>query len=276
MKRTHGIGRILIFILSISVLWVSAVLAQESDGDDQLRLGAQVYAENCALCHGPNGEGRVGATLAKDWPSIRPDLVTRETIARGIEGTVMPAWSQEYGGPLTDDEIEAVVAFVLSWQTGGVPQITPPGDTPTPRAAVSPVPGIEGDPNQGGALYDENCAVCHGSGGEGRIGATLAKEWPSIRPDLTIRDTVVKGISGSVMPAWSQENGGPLTEENIDDLVAFILTWSIEDNAQVLEPNPPEDYPLSGWSGFFFTLFLFVLMIALFLLVQFYARRNGK
>ncbi|NOZ26908.1 MAG: c-type cytochrome [Chloroflexi bacterium] len=40
----------------------------------ELELGARLYAENCAVCHGPNGEGRVGATLAKNWPSIRADL----------------------------------------------------------------------------------------------------------------------------------------------------------------------------------------------------------
>jgi len=267
------ISRLLIALVIVSLLWVSVVLAQD---EDQLKLGAQIYAENCALCHGPNGEGRVGATLAKDWPSIRPDLATRESIANGVEGSVMPAWSQDNGGPLTDDEVDAVISFVLSWQTGGVPQITPLGDTPTPRAAVSPVPGIDGDPNQGGILYDENCAVCHGSDGEGRVGATLAKDWPSVRPDLTVKDAIVRGVTGSVMPAWSQENGGPLSETEIDNLVSFLMAWTVAEQVEILEPSPTEDFPLAGWAGFFFTLILFVLVVVVFLLIQFYARRNGK
>lgn len=275
MNRTRFFSYLYLSLIALFFLWVTAVLAQEQD-DPVYELGAQVYAENCALCHGPNGEGRVGASLAKDWPSIRPDLVTRETIAKGVEGSVMPAWSQDYGGPLSEDEIDAVVAFILSWQTGGVPQITPLGDTPTPRAAVSPIPGIEGDPNQGGDLYDENCAVCHGSDGEGRVGATLAKEWPSIRPDLTVKDAIVRGVSGSVMPAWSQENGGPLSETEIDDLVAFLLAWSVADGVEIVEPVQTEEFTLSGWPGFFFTLIIFVLIIALFLLFQFYAGRNSE
>jgi len=264
------------FVLVLA--WGVQVSAQEED-DPQYQLGAQVYAENCALCHGPNGEGRVGATLAKDWPSIRPELLTRETIARGVEGTAMPAWSQENGGPLSDEELDALVLFILSWQIGGAPQITP-GDTPTPRAAVSPVPGVEGDPNQGGFLYDQNCAVCHGVNGEGRIGATLAKAWPSIRPDLTIKSVIEKGVTGSAMPAWSQENGGPLTESEISDLVAFVMTWSeaekSSDAAQGTATPEEENLPLSGWSGVILTLILFVLIIALFLIIQYYAQRNSE
>jgi mono/diheme cytochrome c family protein len=280
MKHKRNLIQILIVLISISLLWVSVVLAQEQD-DPQYQQGAQVYAENCALCHGPNGEGRVGATLAKDWPSIRPDLITRQTIDRGVDGTVMPAWSQENGGPLTDEDLDALVYFILSWQIGGAPQITP-GNTPTPRAAVSPVPGVEGDPNQGGVLYDQNCAVCHGNDGEGRIGVSLAKDWPSIRPDLTVKSTIEKGVTGSAMPAWSQANGGPLSESDVEDLVAFVMTWSgasLESEPGVnqdVDTTGDEASSLSGWTGFLVTVIVFGLIIALFLLIQFYVQRNGR
>ncbi len=65
--------------------------------------------------------------------------------------------------------------------------------------------------------------MCHGPKGEGRIGATLAKAWPSIRPDISIKATISDGVQGSPMPAWSQAKGGPLNESDIDDLVAFVL-----------------------------------------------------
>jgi cytochrome c oxidase cbb3-type subunit III len=280
-KQTlRQIGLMIVGIFILALAWGVQVSAQEQD-DPQYQLGAQVYAENCALCHGPNGEGRVGATLAKDWPSIRPDLITRETISRGVEGSAMPAWSQENGGPLADEELDALVFFILSWQIGGAPQITP-GNTPTPRAAVSPVPGIEGDPNQGGELYDQNCAVCHGIDGEGRIGATLAKDWPSIRPDLSVKSTIEKGVPGSVMPAWSQANGGPLSENDVHDLVAFVMTWSgapLESETGVnqnVDTTGDEASSLSGWTGFLVTIVVFGLIIALFLLIQYYAQRNGR
>jgi len=220
MNHIKNITRILILILGVSLLWGSVVLAQEED-DEQWQLGAQIYAENCAVCHGADGEGRVGATLSKDWPSIRPDLATKDTIVKGVVGSPMPAWSQEYGGPLSDEQIEAVVYFILSWQTGGAPQITPQ-NTATARPEISPVPEVEGDPNQGSVLYDQNCALCHGANGEGRVGATLAKAWPAFRPDLTIKATIERGVEGTYMPAWSQSNGGPLSGAEIDDLVAYL------------------------------------------------------
>ena len=52
-----------------------------------------------------------------------------------------------------------------------------------------------------------------GKEGKGRIGATLAKNWPSIRPDMTVGTIVKNGVSGTAMLAWSQNNGGPLSDE---------------------------------------------------------------
>jgi mono/diheme cytochrome c family protein len=87
-------------------------------------------------------------------------------------------------------------------------------------------------------LYSQNCKVCHGPNGEGRIGAQLAKDWPSIRPDLRIKSTINTGVPGSPMPAWGQANGGPLSESEIDDLVAFVLTWSTPANPATITPAP--------------------------------------
>ena len=267
MKHTKNIRRVLILILMLSLGFASIVLAQEGE-DDPLQPGAQIYAANCAMCHGKNGEGRVGATLAKDWPSIRPDLASKDTIVNGVAGSPMPAWSQDNGGPLSDQEIEAVVTYILSWQTGGVPQITP-AHTLTPRPAISPVPGVEGNPDQGVVLYNENCRVCHGKNGEGRIGATLAKPWPSIRPDLAIRSTIANGVAGSPMPAWSQENGGPLNSEEIDHLTAFVISWPVPQNTQeTATPAEQPSSPFLAWGGIFLTIGLFLLIITLIWLFQ--------
>ncbi len=269
MKNSVKLSLSIIFILLLSMTWSVFVAAQEEQ-DEQWLLGAQVYAENCAVCHGTDGEGRVGATLSKDWPSIRPDLLTKDTIEKGVPGSLMPAWGQTNGGPLSDEEIEAVVYYILSWQTGGAPEITPVL-TSTSRPPVSPVPGVEGDPNQGGVLYDQNCAVCHGENGEGRIGATLAQAWPSIRPDLTIKSTIERGVDGSVMPAWSQVNGGPLKESEIENLVAFLLSWDADEAAEGAEQptsTPETESPFSGLAGVVFAVVAFVLLIGVFLLGQ--------
>jgi mono/diheme cytochrome c family protein len=236
--------------------------ALQGDDPQANEQGAQIYAENCAVCHGPNGEGRIGATLAKDWPSIRPDLRVEETIRTGIPGSPMPAWSQANGGPLTDAEIDALVTFILSWQTGGPPIIVA---TPTsePRPPLTPPPGVSGDPNQGAVLFDQNCVVCHGENGQGRVGATLAKDWPSIRPDLQIKATIERGVPGSPMPAWSQANGGPLTEAQINHIVSYILTWETPAGAVEAVETPAAPPAVSSspvvWGA---VIVIFLLLIA--------------
>ncbi len=240
---------------------VSYTQAQTPAPRQQLEQGARLYAENCAVCHGANGEGRVGATLAKNWPSIRPDLRVRDTIENGIAGSPMPAWGQKNGGPLSEAEIEALVAYILSWESGG-PRLIPPTPTFIPRPRLTPPPQVEGDPNRGALLFDQNCVVCHGPNGEGRVGARLAKPWSSIRPDLEIKSAITNGISGSPMPAWSQAQGGPLSEAEINDLVAFVLTLPpVEVEAFSPTPSPLPGGFMSSWGGVLLTLILFVLLV---------------
>jgi len=261
-----GIG--LIVVLTVLVSASQLTLAQEVD-PAQMELGARLYAENCAVCHGDNGQGRVGATLAQDWPSIQPELTIKTTIVNGIQGSVMPAWDQSNGGPLTSAEIDAIVAYILSWQTSGVPNLTPV-PTATAIPPITPVPGVEGDPNAGATIFVQDCAVCHGDQGQGRVGATLAKDWPAIRPDLAVKRTIIDGIPGSAMPAWSQENGGPLSETDINNLVAFILTLpAIPNQAQPTPTSAPEASPFfSGWGGVLLFVVLTVAILAIVLLIQ--------
>lgn len=264
MKPQSFTSHLIIGLISLlTVMGLALVVVDvnaQSPDQDQLERGARLYADNCAVCHGVEGEGRVGVTLAKDWPSIRPDIQVRTTIENGIENSPMIAWSQKNGGPLSDEDIDALVAYILSWETGGFRTI-PATATPVPREIITPVPGVEGDPNQGAVLYDQNCAVCHGPNGQGRIGATLAKAWPAIRPDLRIKTTISEGIENSAMPAWSQVYGGPLQEREIDDITSFVLTFgdtTLQANPTPT-PTPPLNAFLSGWGG----VLVFIVLLAL-------------
>lgn len=239
----------------------------QSSSDPLMVEGAYLYAQNCAVCHGPNGEGRAGATLAKDWPSIRPDLTVKTIIENGVSGSVMPAWSQANGGPLSQEQVDALVYYILSWQTGGVELVTP-APTATRRPPIVPIPEIQGDPNHGAVLYDENCQMCHGPNGEGRVGVALAQNWPGIRPDLSIKAAIVEGVPGSQMPAWDQSNGGPLSESEINDLVAFIISLPSAATPASPETTPEEGANwLSGWAGvILFILLLVIILVAAWLL----------
>jgi cytochrome c oxidase cbb3-type subunit 3 len=86
-------------------------LAVEKGAD--LALGKKVFADNCALCHGPEAKGNreLGA------PNLSDKLwfygSDKETIMQGVtngRGGVMPAW----GGRLSDPTIKALTVYVHS------------------------------------------------------------------------------------------------------------------------------------------------------------------
>jgi len=194
--------------------------------------GAQLFATNCAVCHGSKGEGRVGATLNKVFVSMNATAELKEIITNGRSGTMMPTWGKEKGGPLSEQDIDDIVAYIESWGKTYEPPLPVP---PLPPQNIPPVEEVTGDPNKGYTIFQQNCAGCHGEKGEGRIGATLDKSFPAIEPGAFAIDTIKRGISGTLMPAWAQENGGPLTDEDINNVAAYVLSLQHE---PVARPGP--------------------------------------
>lgn len=86
-------------------------LATEPDTD--LALGKKIFADNCALCHGPEGKGNreVGAPNLTDklWFYGSDKKIIIEGLQNG-RGGVMPAW----GGRLSDSTIKALTVYVHS------------------------------------------------------------------------------------------------------------------------------------------------------------------
>jgi mono/diheme cytochrome c family protein len=87
-------------------------------------------------------------------------------------------------------------------------------------------------------LYAQNCAGCHGVGGNG--GAAIALRDPVflvIANDAVIRHGAASGVRGTAMPAFAQSAGGMLTDKQIDVLVHGIRSWA---QAGLLRgANPP-------------------------------------
>lgn len=80
------------------------------------RLGKELFANNCADCHGDNGTGGGDApTLAsKEFLSSTSDAQIHVLVAGGISGTEMSAWGLDYGGTLTDEQVRQLVTFLRS------------------------------------------------------------------------------------------------------------------------------------------------------------------
>src|SRR6185369_12449994 len=70
----------------------------------------QLYTQNCAGCHGV--DGRRGAASSLNDPlylAFITDDAMRQAISKGRAGTNMPAFSEQAGGHLTDQQIELIV-----------------------------------------------------------------------------------------------------------------------------------------------------------------------
>jgi mono/diheme cytochrome c family protein len=91
--------------------------ALQSQNQAQTLAGGQLWALNCAECHGAMGEGVTAPALnSQEFLSSVSDEQVKGIIAGGIPGSEMPAWLADYGGPLTQQQIDALVAYIRSWQ----------------------------------------------------------------------------------------------------------------------------------------------------------------
>ncbi|MBW3620257.1 MAG: c-type cytochrome [Actinobacteria bacterium] len=198
-------------------------------------FGRGLYAENCVTCHGPDAKG--GSAPHPDpevdapWPApaldnivaryedksaIIPDIreFIEMTIAHGRPGTPMPAWGSAYNGPMNDQQIDALTNYILSIQTGELPEA---------QAFV----GASGED-----LFGDNCARCHGDRAQGYVGPQLLnifERYGAADGDEAaveevrehIRYTILNGrnVPGTTpMPPFE----GVLSDEAIQELIDYI------------------------------------------------------
>jgi cbb3-type cytochrome c oxidase subunit III len=110
---------------------------------------------------------------------------------------------------------------------------------------------------RGAAVYTETCSPCHGLHGEGIPGVapTLNSKYffEQRLKDLgylgTLEAYLKLTISGGrpvrtseewprSMPTWSVDYGGPLRNDQIDDVVSYIMNWQ-ETAPELGDPNAP-------------------------------------
>lgn len=79
--------------------------------------GENIWSFNCASCHGLDGEGGIGPALnsTQFLGSATNDQISL-LVGVGIPGSLMGAFSQDHGGPLTSEQIRAVTAYIRSWE----------------------------------------------------------------------------------------------------------------------------------------------------------------
>lgn len=192
-----------------------------------LEQGLALYNTYCVLCHGEGGKGykadNANALSNPEFLAIASDAFLKAGIVQGRAGTTMSAWGKEFGGPLSDEDVDKLVALIRSWQTKATQDV----DSKT----------IEGVATRAEALYEFNCAQCHGKTGEG--GEYMSLNNPvflSTASDGFLWYSITNGRPGTVMPGFSSK----LTPQGINDLVKLIRSW--QKDVEKPKPLPERTY----------------------------------
>lgn len=177
-----------------------------------------LYAQNCAACHGSNGQGGSAIDLANpEYEALVDDASLRKWISQGMPGTQMPAFAQSSNGMLTDAQIEAIVAGMRKkWSQ----QNAFAGATPRPYAQIQ-----AGDAKRGEQAYQARCAVCHKSS-DGEITSPV---YLALVSDQYLRSITIAGSPDIGQPDWRHDSEGgkaasPLTTQDVDDIVAYLAS----------------------------------------------------
>jgi mono/diheme cytochrome c family protein/rhodanese-related sulfurtransferase len=191
--------------------------------------GRALYATYCALCHGAGGEGYVAdnapALANTDFLDAASDAYLRSAIEEGRTGTPMSAWASARGGPLSDDQVGDIIAFLRSWAT----------TAPIDLTHVS----VSGRPELGERLYAERCASCHGTRGEGITAPQLANAVFQRTASIGyVRYAIEHGRRGTPMLAF----GDTMDSASVDDLVAHVRTLGAgASTPEIPSGGPPPD-----------------------------------
>lgn len=191
--------------------------------------GQTLYQNNCAVCHGVDGQGGVGVPLALDlFQAQSSDDYLALTIRHGRPGRIMPPFKQ-----LSEAEVKSIIQYLRSWQ----PDIKPPVYDLTP---------VTGNADRGKTVFDQHCSSCHGVnavGGKG-TGVMFSRQHdlPIMPPalnnsgflaaasDRMIHHIIEQGRAATPMPAAKALG---VSASQIDDIVSYIRSLQ---PAQLIDP----------------------------------------
>lgn len=217
-----GLGLALLMLFAFGAYWASdtprLAKAAAELRQERIHRGEALYSDQCAACHGLQGEGGLGPAL-KNRVVLKntPDQVFYSVIRSGVPNTQMPSWSVDFGGPLTDEDIHDLVALLRSWEADA-PEILPQVRQP--------------DPAEGALLFSSTCALCHGEDGlGGKPGIPALNDAARLVQfkDDWYRSVIANGRPARGMPTW----GTVLSPAQIEDLVALVAAWR---DGQVVRP----------------------------------------
>jgi mono/diheme cytochrome c family protein len=202
--------------------------------------GERIFAENCSACHGQFGQGGPNPTRSGDiiapissaeYLKTRDDATIRSIISQGQPNFGMSPFGDINGGLLSTDEIDALVAFIRSWEANppaDLPPLAPPAVTPTPVASAQQPGGTPRSfSEQVLPILQTKCQVCHNS--SNALGGWDATSYESVMTSGDHGPVIVAGdVKNSLLAQFLQGTNGkfmPPLGALPPEEIQVILDW---------------------------------------------------
>jgi mono/diheme cytochrome c family protein len=195
-------------------------------------VGQELFAQYCTACHGSFGEGganpaRAGDVIApistSEYLKTRDDITLHEIISQGQPNFGMAPFGTLYGGPLEDEQVDAIVSFMRAWEAN--PPVELPPEVEVTNVVVS-----------GQEIYADLCSQCHGDQGQGGIGPSFQEDtFQAANTDEDVFDSINLGHPATAMIAW----GEILNSDQIEELVDYIREFGEVPSTTAPTTGPP-------------------------------------
>lgn len=255
----------------------------------EIENGAALYYNNCASCHGPDGKGLLGRAPALNshyfftqrladvgWAGSMYDYVELTVAAgrpsktdtqwrQGADAVIMPTWGGIYGGPMRDDQVRAVTAYVMNWEAEALTQTAeedpwqPFLDVPKPPEQQTigepgePVAEVVDEATEGPrdpeVLFNQpfpngmGCVACHNmaadqtSANRGPVGPHVGNLYENAQTRVAglsaeeyIHQSIVEPnahlVEGYMAGIMPQTFGEQMSEEEINAMVTWLIEQS--------------------------------------------------
>jgi cytochrome c oxidase cbb3-type subunit 3/ubiquinol-cytochrome c reductase cytochrome c subunit len=229
MRRDHAL---LVALVLAACVAGGAIECSYRPSTQAEAKGAELYSRMCAVCHGAAGEGykadNAPAIAHPEFLATATDAYLRDAISNGRANTTMSAWGAERGGPLVRSDVDAVVAYIRTWDRGERAKL----DDHAPSGLAA-----RGEP-----IFARSCASCHGP--KGVSGTAIHIGDPAFLGGVSdgfLRYAIEHGRSGTSMPPF----GVTLGPWGVEDVLTLLRSWQTSSPRTVrVPPAKPPPLPL--------------------------------
>lgn len=212
--RRWTVARVVLLFLFVAAFPFYRIYepAQRADAREDLAgfladHGAELFETDCAACHGIGGRGGIGPAIGSaNFLQIADDDQIAQLIAVGVPGTQMVAYSLDYGGPMSSQEIEAITAYLRSLEEDA--ESNPNWQTPLADEDFS-----------GQELFALACSQCHGIDRAG-----IEDVAPSLASDSFALEENDEWLAARISEGQNEmpRFGRVLTDTQIASIIAFL------------------------------------------------------